>query len=131
MYTVFLMLLPGDLSVPHYFSQRPRAKRPELSMTNNHLVVEATPRREISLSELKVAAEFDSLLRRLNIFTIDVQRVVHCVSTLGGLDSAMTIVEELRKLRKRPADQPSLCDGGGLSDLEDGYLEEESDSILM
>jgi hypothetical protein len=43
----------------------------------------------------------------------------------------MTIVEELRKLRKPPSDLPSLCDGGGLSDLENGYLEEESDSILM
>jgi hypothetical protein len=43
----------------------------------------------------------------------------------------MTIVEELRKLRKRPSEQPSLVDGGGLSDFEDGYLEEESDFILM
>lgn len=78
MYTVVLMFLPGALSVPHYFSQRPRAKQPELSMIKNHLVVEATPKREIPLSELKVADEFDSLLRRLNILTIDVQRVVHC-----------------------------------------------------
>jgi hypothetical protein len=47
-------------------------------MIKNHLVVEATPKREIPLSELKVADEFDSLFRRLNILTIDVQRVVHC-----------------------------------------------------
>ena len=125
------MFLPGALSVPHYFSQRPRATRLELSMIKNHLVVEATPMREMTLGELKVADEFDSLLRQLNIRPVDVPRFVHCVSTLGGLDSAMTIVEELRKLHKRPADQPSLCDGGGLSDFEDGYLEEESDSILM
>ncbi len=125
------MFLLGTLSVPHYFSQRPRAKRLELSMIENNLVIEATPKRENTRSELQVADEFDSLLRRLNIRTVDVQRVVHCVSTLEGLDSAMTIVEELRKLRKRPSEQPSLVDGGGLSDFEDGYLEEESDFILM
>ena len=36
------------------------------------------PESGVTLSELKVADEFDSLLRRLNILTIDVQRVVHC-----------------------------------------------------
>jgi hypothetical protein len=78
------------------------------------------PTREITLRDLKVADEFDYLLKRLNLRTDDVQSVIRCVTTLGGLESAMLIVEELRKLRKKGhSSEPSLFDGGGLSDLED------------
>ena len=80
----------------------------------------AAPTREITLSELKIADDFDTLLTRLNLRTHEVQFVVHCVTKWGGLESAMLIVEELRKLRKKGhSSEPSLFDGGGLSDLED------------
>lgn len=83
------------------------------------------PTREITLSELKVADGFDQLLKRLNLCTHDVQSVIHCVTKLGGLESAMLIVEELRKLRnKGHSSEPSLFDDGGLSDLEDVSMDE-------
>lgn len=84
---------------------------------------ETRAQREITLSDLKIADELEALLTRLNIRLDDLLSVVKLIGDLGGFGSASAVVEELRKLRnKRPADQPSLFDGAGLSELEDQGL---------
>lgn len=80
--------------------------------------------REVTLSELKVADELDFLIRRLELSTDEVRKLTDAVVALGGIDSAMRIVEELKKLRsKRPISEPSLFDDTGLSALEDGSVD--------
>lgn len=92
----------------------------------------APPEREVTLSELKVADDLDFLLRRLNLSTSDVRKVTECVSSLGGIDSAMAIVEELRKLRnKRPTHERSLFDEGGLSDLDNSGIEDDANAFSL
>lgn len=67
------------------------------------------PKRDITLNDLKVADQFDALMKRLNLDTDDVRGIIECVRTLGGVDFAMEVVEELRVLRGSPrAVEPSL-----------------------
>ena len=83
-----------------------------------------TLEREVTLSELKVADDLDFLLRQLELSTNDVRKLTDAVVALGGIDSAMRVVEELKKLRsKRPTNEPSLFDDTGLSALEDGCID--------
>jgi hypothetical protein len=82
------------------------------------------PEREVTLSELKVADDLDFLIRQLELSTNDVRKLTDAVVALGGIDSAMRVVEELKKLRsKRPSIEPSLFDDTGLSALEDGCID--------
>jgi hypothetical protein len=97
------------------------SKRPTLVCSSPQLV-HVPLKEEVTLSQLKVAQEFDSLVTRLNLSTDDVLTLFKCVGVLGGVERAFEIVEELRKLQRRSrAPEPSLFDGIGLSDLDDVY----------
>lgn len=82
--------------------------------------------KEITLTDLKAADELSALMSSLLLTTSDVSKIVNTVQSLGGLDHAITTVEELRQLRKQRPNR----DGQRLLFDQDGSVEDEVISAI-